>query len=384
MVTFVTAKLPWGFAFPEVPSTHLFLYPNLGITLVHAIVAEQPDSPGIRAAVVIDPGSVDSKEVEAVLIRLTANGVVSKALRSRNATVYEVANTIKLFPYDLLLISTHCGDAPGWRWTYEFIDSEQRPRELVVDIAIGVEARNHDEEVRVTQFTRFVSLDGVDWNDREAKKKLYVGTAIRDYVKMIGDDALEPVRRERVERVHSSMALRMADGNYIPIPEAFGSRSSPIIINNACATWHRLAGDFMFAGARCYLGTLFSILDVEAQDVLAQLFGKSYDRELAVGLWRAQNALYRDEARRPYVLCGCHFQRLLTHDRGTLSYVAGELQRAYLDWRIKLRQLTSAGDSTAKTVASMVEYLRSELTMIRQISGLQRKGTWVTKVRRDV
>ena len=33
-ITFVTAKLPWGFAFPEFPSTHLFLYPNLGIALI--------------------------------------------------------------------------------------------------------------------------------------------------------------------------------------------------------------------------------------------------------------------------------------------------------------------------------------------------------------
>ena len=120
---------------------------------------------------------MDSKEVEAALVRLTENGVVSKALRSRNATVHQVANTIKLFPYDLLLISTHCGDAPGWRCTYEFIDSEKLSRTLVVDIAVGVEIKRRDEDVRVSQFTRFVSLDGVDWNDREAKKKLHVGTA---------------------------------------------------------------------------------------------------------------------------------------------------------------------------------------------------------------
>jgi hypothetical protein len=59
MLTFVTAKLPWGFAFPEVPSTHLFCYPDLGISLINAIASEAPDSPGIRVAAVIDPGSVD-------------------------------------------------------------------------------------------------------------------------------------------------------------------------------------------------------------------------------------------------------------------------------------------------------------------------------------
>lgn len=180
------------------------------------------------------------------------------------------------------------------------------------------------------------------------------------------------------------MALRMSDGNYISLPEAIASRNSPIVMNNACASWHRLAGDFMFGGARCYLGTLFSVLDAEAQEVLEQMFGKSYDKELVVGLWRAQNAVYGDAVRRPYVLCGCHFQRLLTHRPGTLAYVASELQKAHVDWRMQLRKLTASGDSTAKTVADMVEFLQSELTMIQQVSKRQKDGGWVTRVRSDV
>jgi hypothetical protein len=383
-ITFVTAKLPWGFAFPEFSSTHLFLYPDLGITVVNAIVAEQADSPGIRTAVVVDPASVDAKEVEAALVRLTENGVVSKSLRSRNATVHQVANTIRLFPYDLLLISTHCGDATGWRWTYEFTDSEQLPRRLVVDIAVGAEIKRRDEDVRVTEFIRFVSLDGVDWSDREAKRALHVGTAIHDFLSMRREHSLEPVSREVVPRVHSSMALRMSDGDYIALPEALASENSPIVINNACASWHRLAGDFMFAGARCYVGTLFSVVDAEAQAVLEQLFGKSYDQELAVGLRRAQDNVYGDGTRRPYVMCGCHFQRLLTHQRGTLAYVVHKLQKAHLDWRMRLRELSAAGDSTAKTVAGFLDFLQSELTMIQQASKRRNDGSWVARVRSDM
>jgi hypothetical protein len=89
---------------------------------------------------------------------------------------------IELFPYDLLLISTHCGDASGWRWTYEFVDSEGLKRILVVDIAIGLEVVPGDEKLHVTEFIRFVSLDGIDWNDPEKDSKLYVGRAILDYL----------------------------------------------------------------------------------------------------------------------------------------------------------------------------------------------------------
>src|SRR5215470_14684543 len=36
--------------------------------------------------------------------------------------------------------------------------------------------------LRVTQFIHFVSLDGVDWNDPDKEKKVYVGKAILDFV----------------------------------------------------------------------------------------------------------------------------------------------------------------------------------------------------------
>ena len=45
-ITFITDELPLGFAFPQVPCTHLFIYPNLGISIVQGfLLAEQRDSP---------------------------------------------------------------------------------------------------------------------------------------------------------------------------------------------------------------------------------------------------------------------------------------------------------------------------------------------------
>src|SRR5215472_4871960 len=41
-LTFVTRHLPYGFGFPEVPSTHLFSYPDLSIAILNGFAAEQP------------------------------------------------------------------------------------------------------------------------------------------------------------------------------------------------------------------------------------------------------------------------------------------------------------------------------------------------------
>ena len=180
--TFITEKLPWGFAYPEVPSTHLFGYPDLGISIINGMAAEQRGSRGIRVAALIDPGSVQAKEMGVAISSLTNRAVFVKGLRSKAATVHSASQLIELFPYDLLLISTHCGDASGWRWTYEFVDSEGLKRILVVDIAIGLEVVPGDEKLHVTEFIRFVSLDGIDWNDPEKDSKLYVGRAILDYL----------------------------------------------------------------------------------------------------------------------------------------------------------------------------------------------------------
>lgn len=51
--------------------------------------------------------------------------------------------------------------------------------------------------------------------------------------------------------------MMMADGNYIVMPRSLADEGTPIIINNACLSWHRLAGTFTFANARAYIGTLF-------------------------------------------------------------------------------------------------------------------------------
>ncbi|OSI68591.1 hypothetical protein [Bradyrhizobium canariense] len=46
-ITFV-GRLPYGFAYPEHPSTHLFKYPDLGTSVVNGFAAEQPGQPATR------------------------------------------------------------------------------------------------------------------------------------------------------------------------------------------------------------------------------------------------------------------------------------------------------------------------------------------------
>lgn len=372
--TFITGELPWGFAFPEIPTTHLFMYPDLGISILNGIVSEQVDTPGIRVAVLVDPGEVEAAEMKPIAKALAQRAVFVRGVSGPAATVYRVSHFSQLFPYDFLLISTHCGDAPGWRWTYEFIDREGNFRNLVIDLTIGIGVVPGDDKLDVVQYTKFVSLDGVDWNDPQKNEKVRVGTAILDYIERTKDhDELQPVRKETVPRVPGSAALKMADGNFIPIPRELAGSGAPIILNNACGSWHRLAKTFTFSNARAYIGTLFSVSDIEAQEVATKLFEKHFGRGLAVALWRIQNEVYGDSVRRPYVLVGPHFQRLRSTALHAPRYIAAHLAQAHHDWASRFEATGSDEDSKRRTIKAYLTFLRDELEGLKKRWGTARK-----------
>jgi hypothetical protein len=365
-ITFISKELPWGFAFSEFPSSHLFIYPDLGISLINGVAAEQSNAPGIRVAAVIDPDAVDAPEVELIAKLLAKRSVLVRGYRGAAATVSEVSRMIELLPYDFLLIATHCGDADGWRWTYEFTDSEGIERNLVIDIAIGVSHVPGREKLEVMQFTRFVSLDGVDWNDPVKKKGLYVGSAINDYVARNGEKGrMEPVKREPIGRVRWSAALKMFDNNLILAPRPLADNGSPIVLNNACASWHQLAGTFAFCNARAYIGTLFSVSNSEAQDIAMKLLDRHFGKPLALALWHAQNDVYQDSIRRPYLLVGTHFQRLKTTAQDTPKYLLGRLSRSERYWSKRADRSDSSNVSDMSAIDDYVRFLNDEIEGLR-------------------
>jgi hypothetical protein len=88
-------------------------------------------------------------------------------------------------------------------------------------------------------------------------------------------------------------ALKMYDHNYIAVPRANANGRAPIVINNACGSWHRLAETFSFSNARAYIGTLFPISTSEVQEVIGRLIEKEFQKPLPAALWAAQRQVYK-------------------------------------------------------------------------------------------
>lgn len=365
-VTFITGRLPYGFAFSGTPSTHLFKYPDLGLSIVNGLAAEQPRTKGVNVAVLVDPETTDAPEIAAATKLLPERRIFVRGYRGARANVTDISHMVELFPYDLLLIATHCGDAPGYRWTYEFKDSEGLDRTVVVDLAIGVGHADSDDMVHVTQFMYIRSLDGVDWSDEEKKNSLYIGTAMKDFFERIrAKPELEPVAKEDIPRVLSSAALKMFDDNFIALPRSLAGENTPIVINNACASWHRLAETFTFGNARAYIGTLFPVSTTEAHDVVVGVLDKHYGKPLPTALWSAQRKVYGDSIRRPYVITGVYPQRLRVTHRDVPKDIARELARGAMAWRAKLKEAPTDDATKVKAMKEYVEYYERELASFR-------------------
>lgn len=365
-LTFIMRQLPMSIAFPELPGTHLFTYPDLGRAIVNGFAAEQPGTRGTNIAVLVNPQKVAAPEIEAAAKLLPERKIFVRGYEGGGANVRAVSEMVDLFPYDLLLFATHCGDASGYRWTYEYSDSEGINRTLIVDVAIGVGHTDDADMLRVMQYNRFHSLDGVDWNDPVAKADLYVGSAIRDWSARVRDKDFEPVHTEPLDRVLGSAVLAMADNNYLPMPRALACEGSPIIFNNACVSWHELVGRFMFTDARAYIGTLYSVSDIEAEAVAVAMLGKHFGKALPHALWSAQNGVYgKGSDRRPYVVSGVYPQRLRSTREDVPRRILSKLWNALRYWKKRAAEVGEDKPDHKKDFDEIANYYAREFSSFR-------------------
>lgn len=365
-ITFISKEIPWGFAFHEVPTTHLFSYPDLGIAIINGVAAELGDARKMRIAAVIDPATIPSTEVETVARSLANKGIFVRGYRGKSANVNDISRMLQLFPYDLLLIATHCGDSGGWRETYDYQDSAGMDRRLVLDTALGVSSVPGRDKLEVVFFQRFISLDGVDWDDKEGLNKLPIGTAITDFY-ALGREERQATSREKIERVVSSAAMSMYDGNLIVLPTTVADNLSPVILNNACTSWHSLAARLMFGNTRAYIGTLLPVIGAEAEAVAHQIMDKQFGKALSVALWRAQNDVYGENVRRPYIMVGVHYQRLSSTYEDARDYLRKRLSKSLKHWEGRLALVGETSEDKSETLKSYIDYLSTELSCLNAL-----------------
>ena len=239
---------------------------------------------------------------------------------------------------------------------------EGLPRTLVVDLAVGFARTDDPEVLKVGQYMRFISLDGVDWTDRAAKAELYVGKAMTDFMDRERDRSTEltPVKKDTVERVVGSAAMKMSDSNLLFAQHTVAGVGTPIIVNNACLSWHRLAKDMMFGGVRGYIGTLFPITPFEAAEVVTKVLDDHWGKPLPTALWAAQRDVYKSDPRRPYVVAGVFPQRLRVEPRDYPARIKRQLAGSLAGYQEMLAGTDKAEAKRVNAAKETIKYLERE------------------------
>ena len=365
-VLFVTAGVPWGIAAPETATTHMYRYPDFGRAIIEGLWASQSAARSARTALLIDPHTVEGSEIPAINKALLNNGSLTRVMCGPAATNTRVQFVLDLLPHDIIVLSTHAGDAPGLRITYEYVDADGRQRRLTVDQALGIGYDTFEDKFMVTYCHRFHSLDGVDWRDKAGKAALPVGSAITSWSAIGGpmDRTEHIVKQEAIPRVIGSMAIQMHDGVWLFTSHGFAPDAAPLIINNSCWSWHELSERMTFAGARGYVGCLFPITDVEAQEIGQALFGKYIGHELPKALWSAQRDIYGASARRPYVMVGLPFIAIRPNTADAVSF----MNKAYTDgmahWSDRAKH--SPHEEIRRNAQRFVNFLVEDLQAFQQ------------------
>jgi hypothetical protein len=160
------------------------------------------------------------------------------------------------------------------------------------------------------------------------------------------------------------MALKMSDNVYQPYPLQIDYKRSPIIINNACSSWHELASRFIYAGARAYIGTLFPITNFEATDFSVSLFRNHLGKPLASAIWEIQQELYGNEIRHPYIVVGPHFVKIKINKINAPGYIDNYLEESLEIW--KRASKNNPNDEAKIKATRIAEFINEELTEHRK------------------
>lgn len=265
-VVFFTQGLPYGSIIKETATTHFSLYPDAGLFALRSIVADR----AIRSALVVDPSTVEQEDTTFAVSQLTDNNVYTKLLKGEQATITEVDFHVAQLPYDLVLLTSHGGYARGAKLSVEFPDSEGGRHILVVRKADSFSWLTLSDKISVETFTEFESIDGVPWSQSDSPRPDTLSRVTPRLEDSVADGFAKIVDRQEGVELKYCNAIALSDGNYF-LYSGTAWPEGPMVLANACSSFQRLPGDFVYRGANLYIGTTLPVLDAIASQFTQHL-----------------------------------------------------------------------------------------------------------------
>lgn len=358
--TFFTVGLPYGLILDNIiPFTHVPNGPYCGVFIANSIIeANAPMEIGNALLFAIDEFITD--ETKDVTRALDQSNFFVTELIGKDATYNNLDKFGAHLPYDLLHICSHGGEADGYFVKQQFADRDGKPHtiEYFEVVSFSEEAAAEPGKVRVERKIIFAALDGVPWVDRPLSK----------YAHYVGDDMMKALKEDKDKLKRTPVSIPIALSCHIKCYQSFhqgafdhlAAFSSPIVFNNSCSSSHELAGLFIGAGARVYIGTLWNVGNQTAVSAATTFYAKLLTDGNVLDAFRMMlRSITNKKYRHVYIMWGLHFSSLPRPVKKSDDRIIHGLLANYSMWVEKFA--TTKESEVKRNCVPILRFLQSEI-----------------------
>jgi hypothetical protein len=334
--TFFTKGLPYGlFIGNVIPCSHVMKQLDCGLFITNALIEEHVPI-GLASAIVFSPELFASEETEDIDKLLEANRYTVTRLLGKKATVKQLTNYGSHFPYDVMHICAHGGEVDGYFVVQEFTDRVGKSHKLEFYEVVGFSPTDGDM-VRVHRKLIFKSFDGFPW----------MSPPLKGYPRYVFDDMMVATRLDpdnKVLRVafNSTIALschiQCADSIHQGTFDGLAGFGHPLVFNNTCSSSHEIAAMIIHAGARSYIGTLWSVGNETAKRAAKAFYESLVQQGNLLSAFFAMNkTIINKQYENVYIFWGLHLSTLPKMSVKSDAKIFADLISLYLSWVKKIQ-----------------------------------------------
>lgn len=359
--TFFTTGLPYSFILKNVIP---FSYVNLDLKpdfFIFNNLFEEKRS-GYHTAVVFSPEASPDEETNKVIALFRNAAWYVRGLLGSNATVYNLNMHIREFPFDLLHICSHGGEIPGYACRLDFKDRDENWHTVEYDEVVGFEVIPGEPLIGVDSKYIWRKFDGFNWKSPELEAEGNPHHVFNDMVEAVSAKDSKPASRVAKPVVPGSASIKcfnsVCQANFDALA---GFHTRPVIFNNTCWSWSRIATDFLHGGARAYIGTLWKVGDNVASDAAVNFYAEVFNGTLLEASKQLHNATEGGTYEDIYSFWGLHFSTLKkgTGEDGTRKRITSALLESFHHWRKHLANVGSP--AVKKNIDDRINWLTEQL-----------------------
>lgn len=345
--TFFTTGLPYGlFLANSIPCSHVIKYLDAGVQILNGIVHEQ-ERPWFGSALLFSPQLFASEEINDIRSSCQNAGLRVKELLGAEATVENLSNFGGHYPYDVLHICSHGGETDGYFSHLKFRDREGGEHLAEYYEVVGFGPVRGDR-VLVHSKVIFDKFDGHRWMSEPLSE--FPKYVFEDMMKAIKEDSLHgvvraPHRSPIALSCHIQCHQSIHQGHFDQLA-GFGN---PIVFSNTCSSSHELAMNFVSAGARSYIGTLWKVGNEEARQAAISFYRSVFEQGNVLLAFHAMlQTINTTRYANVYVYWGFHFSTLKRPSEEEDHAVLGAL--LFL-WHLWLNKVATTKDEVVKRMS---------------------------------